>query len=268
MYIERIRQEQPLIHSMTNVVVTNFTANGLLAIGASPVMAYAKEEVADMAKVAGAVLLNIGTLSEEQVEAMILAGKSANKHGVPVVLDPVGAGATTLRTESAKRILEEVQVTVLRGNAGEISSLVGQDVQVKGVDGAVNGEFDQLASEASRLFRCLTVVTGEVDYVSDGHSKNFKLKNGHSWLTKVVGTGCLLGAYIASFLAVAKEEEFIEAIVDGIASFNIASEKAYQETKEKGIGSFQTEFLNQLFTISDQDVLVLKKVEEAKGWTE
>ncbi|WP_413378715.1 hydroxyethylthiazole kinase [Alkalihalobacillus sp. 1P02AB] len=257
MYLEKIRQENPLIHSMTNVVVTNFTANGLLALGASPVMAYAKEEVADMAKIAGALLLNIGTLSDEQVEAMIIAGKSANEAGVPVVLDPVGAGATALRTESAKRILEEVNVTVLRGNAGEISSLVGIEGQVKGVDGAVEGEYTEIASEAARLFKCFTVVTGQVDIVSDGH-ENYSVANGHPWLTKVVGTGCLLGAVLASFLAVAKGEE-VNALQAGLAYYGIAAEKAFEQTKEQGIGSFQIEFLNQLQSVTDQDVDQLKK---------
>src|SRR5699024_11207259 len=132
----QVRRETPLIHNITNQVVMNFTANGLYAIGASPVMAHAKEEVEEMTQIANALVLNIGTLTIDLVEAMILAGKAANKVGIPVVLDPVGVGATQFRTESARRILDKVDITVVRGNAGEIANLAGVDLAVKGVDGA------------------------------------------------------------------------------------------------------------------------------------
>lgn len=133
--IEKVRKENPLVHNMTNNVVTNFTANGLLALGASPVMAYAREEAADMAKIAGALVLNIGTLSLEVVESMIIAGKSANEHGVPVILDPVGAGATPFRTASAQRIMRKVKISAVRGNAAEIANTLGEESWViKGVD--------------------------------------------------------------------------------------------------------------------------------------
>ncbi|HEY9576988.1 MAG TPA: hydroxyethylthiazole kinase, partial [Pseudobacillus sp.] len=121
--LTQVRKQSPLVHNITNVVVTNFTANGLLALGASPVMAYAKEEVADMARIAGALVLNIGTLDEEKVASMILAGKAANEAGVPVIFDPVGAGATAYRTDAAFRIMEEVKVDVLRGNAAEVANV-------------------------------------------------------------------------------------------------------------------------------------------------
>ncbi len=147
-----VRQHSPLVHSITNNVVTNFTANGLLALGASPVMAYAKEEVADMAKIAGALVLNIGTLSKESVEAMIIAGKSANEHGVPVILDPVGAGATPFRTESARGIIREVHLSAIRGNAAEIAHTVGvTDWLIKGVDaGEGGGDIIRLAQQAAQ----------------------------------------------------------------------------------------------------------------------
>ncbi len=215
MRIKHIRKENPLIHCMTNVVVTNFTANGLLAIGASPVMAYAKEEVTEMAKVAGALLLNIGTLSHEQAEAMLIAGQAATQAGVPVVLDPVGAGATTLRTDVSKRLLEQVNPTVLRGNAGEIASLLGKTVNVKGVDGAISGDNGELAKQAAKQFGCLVAVTGEIDAVSDGHRVDL-VYNGHPWLTKVVGAGCLLGAVIAAFLASEKTDP-LRAVTEALS---------------------------------------------------
>ncbi|WP_269799261.1 hydroxyethylthiazole kinase [Bacillus sp. FJAT-45037] len=260
MSLKRIREENPLIHCMTNVVVTNFTANGLLALGASPVMAYAKEEVADLASIAGALLLNIGTLSTEEVEAMMIAGQAAMKNQVPVVLDPVGAGATAFRTEASLKILREVDVAVLRGNAGEIASLCGMDASVKGVDGAMEGDTIELAKTAAKQFSCIAVVTGEVDVITDGTHVH-TIYNGHPWLTKVVGTGCLLGAVVASFIAVARHD-ILEACVDAVAYYGIASERAFARTNEEGIGSFQQEFLNQLNKMTDQSVAELKRTEQ------
>src|SRR5207248_4395043 len=132
--LQQIRERKPLVHQITNYVVMNETANATLALGALPVMAHARDEVEEMVGLAAALVLNIGTLSPHWVEAMLLAGKAANARGVPVVLDPVGAGATRYRTEPAKRILEEVRVTVLRGNAGEVATLVGVAAEVRGVE--------------------------------------------------------------------------------------------------------------------------------------
>src|SRR5262245_63996582 len=129
-----MRERKPLVHQITNYVVMNETANATLALGALPVMAHAREEVEEMVGLAGALVLNIGTLSPHWIEAMILAGRAAGERGVPVVLDPVGAGATTYRTETARRILDQVDVTVLRGNAGEVATLVGVDAEVRGVE--------------------------------------------------------------------------------------------------------------------------------------
>ncbi|WP_100405280.1 hydroxyethylthiazole kinase [Bacillus solitudinis] len=257
MGLSQIKRENPLIHCMTNVVVTNFTANGLLAVGASPVMAYAKEEVVEMVSMAGALLLNIGTLSTEQIDAMILAGQAANKAGVPVVLDPVGSGATTFRTEMSKRILNEVDVAVLRGNAGEIASLVGQTVRVKGVDGALEGDMVALARQASNQFHCIAVVTGKVDVITDGERAH-TIFNGHPWLTKIVGTGCLLGAVVATFVAV-RRNDMLNAATDAVAFFGIAGEQAFTETNEQGLGSFQHSFLDYLGRLTDENVRELRR---------
>src|SRR5689334_5587761 len=137
--LREIRARKPLVHQITNYVVMNETANATLALGALPVMAHAREEVEEMVALAGALVLNIGTLSPHWVDAMLLAGKAANGAGVPVVLDPVGAGATRYRTDTAKRILSEVGVTVLRGNQGEIATLVGVDAEVRGVESIGTG---------------------------------------------------------------------------------------------------------------------------------
>src|SRR5437868_12691202 len=166
--LRRLRERKPLVHQITNYVVMNETANATLALGALPVMAHAREEVEEMAALAGALVLNIGTLSPHWVDAMIAAGVAANEHGVPVVLDPVGAGATRYRTDTARRILDEVDVTVLRGNAGEVATLVGVDAEVRGVESiGTAGEAGELARAAAGNLGLVASVTGAIDHVSD-----------------------------------------------------------------------------------------------------
>src|SRR5882724_9598916 len=163
-----LRERKPLIHQITNYVVMNETANATLALGALPVMAHAREEVEEMVALAGALVLNIGTLSPHWVDAMLLAGKAANEHGVPVVLDPVGAGATRFRTETARRLLDQVKVAVLRGNQGEVATLVGVRAEVRGVESiGAGGEPADLARTAGRELGLVASVTGAVDQVSD-----------------------------------------------------------------------------------------------------
>ena len=178
--LRRLREAKPLVHQITNYVVMNETANATLALGALPVMAHAREEVEEMAAIAGALVLNIGTLSPDWVEAMLLAGRAANEHGVPVVLDPVGAGATTYRTETAKRLLDEVRVTVLRGNAGEVATLVGVAAEVRGVESiAAADDAAELARDGRAPSSASSPsVTGPVDHVSDGDAV-VAVANGH-----------------------------------------------------------------------------------------
>jgi len=164
-----MRERKPLVHQITNYVVMNETANATLALGALPVMAHAGEEVEEMARIASSLVLNIGTLSEHWVEAMLLAGGTATARQIPVVLDPVGAGATEYRTATAHRILDIVDVTVLRGNAGEIATLVGAQAEVRGVESIGAGmEPAELARAAARSLGVIASVTGPVDHVSDG----------------------------------------------------------------------------------------------------
>ena len=180
----------------------NETANATLALGALPVMAHAREEVEEMVGIAGALVLNIGTLSPHWVEAMLLAGRAANEHGVPVVLDPVGAGATTYRTETAKRILDEVRVSVLRGNAGEIATLVGVDAEVRGVESiGAAGDAAELARTAGARLGLVASVTGPVDHVSDGDTV-VAVANGDPLIASITGTGCMSSALTGCFLAV------------------------------------------------------------------
>ncbi|MGN8845169.1 hydroxyethylthiazole kinase [Niallia sp. HCP3S3_B10] len=256
--ITRVRNKIPLIHNITNVVVTNFTANGLLALGASPVMAYAKEEVADMATVADALVLNIGTLTAGNVESMIIAGKAANVANTPVILDPVGAGATRYRTESVHRIMKEVDITLLRGNAAEIANVAGIKAEVRGVDSVNVHDNREIALEASKLLQVPVVITGEQDVVSV-NGKLTLVGNGHEMLTKVTGTGCLLSAILGAFIAV--EGDILLSSTSALVTYGIAAELAFEKTKEDGPGSFQMELLNRLAKINEADVKKWMKVE-------
>ncbi|ULT59198.1 hydroxyethylthiazole kinase [Neobacillus drentensis] len=251
--VNRVREVSPLVHNITNVVVTNFTANGLLALGASPVMAYAKEEVADMAKIASSLVLNIGTLNSENVTSMIIAGKAANEHGVPVIFDPVGAGATPYRTETAHKIMKEVKISVVRGNAAEIANVIGEKWEIKGVDaGAGNGNTFELAIKAAQTTGSVVVITGKEDIVSDGET-TYVVSGGHPILTKVTGTGCLLTSVIGAFTGV--EKDVLRAAAAALAYYGIAAEKAARKTAEAGPGSFQIEFLNQLALVAEEDII-------------
>ncbi|WP_400241635.1 hydroxyethylthiazole kinase [Niallia sp. JL1B1071] len=260
--ITKLRKRVPLIHNITNVVVTNFTANGLLALGASPVMAYAKEEVADMATIADALVLNIGTLTAENVESMIIAGKAANVANTPVILDPVGAGATSYRTESVHRIMKEVEITLLRGNAAEIANVAGIKAEVRGVDSVNVHNNRGIAIEASQLLQVPVVITGEQD-VALANGKLTLIRNGHEMLTKVTGTGCLLSAILGAFIAV--EDDILLASTAALVTYGIAAELAFEKTKEEGPGSFQIELLNRLAKINEADIKKWMKVEIEKG---
>src|SRR3954451_2409181 len=203
--LRELRERKPLVHQITNYVVMNETANATLALGALPVMAHAREEVAEMVGLASALVLNIGTLSEQWIEAMLLAGGGASTRGIPVVLDPVGAGATAYRTNTARRILDEVRVTVLRGNPGEVATLVGADAEVRGVESIAAGlEPAELAREAGRQLGLVASVTGPVDHVSDGE-RALAVANGVPLLAAVTGAGCISSALTGCFLAVEPE---------------------------------------------------------------
>lgn len=257
--LEQVRKMNPLVHNITNVVVTNFTANGLLALGASPVMAYAKEEVAEMAKIAGALVLNIGTLNSIEIDAMLIAAESANANDVPVIFDPVGAGATKFRTETAKKIVKSVKISVVRGNAAEIANVLGEDWTIRGVDaGEGNGDVASLARRAAQEFGSIVAITGKEDFISDG-DKTYVVRNGHSLLTKVTGTGCLLSSVVGAFVAVDKNT--IQACISALVSYGVAAEIAAAQTEANGPGSFQIEFLNQLAKVSSDDMIKHGSVE-------
>ncbi len=245
--LRRIRAQRPLVHQITNFVVMNETANATLAIGALPVMAHAPEEVAEMATVAGALVLNIGTLTRDWVDSMILAGRAANAAGVPVVLDPVGAGATALRTESAQRILAEVEVAILRGNAAEIATLAGRAAEIRGVESVgVGDDLGDLARAASSGLACIVAVTGAVDAVSDG-TTTLRVANGDPLLATVTGTGCIASAITGCFAAVNRGRS-LEAAAEALVALGVAGEDA--AATSRGPGTFHVALYDALYALS------------------
>lgn len=252
-----IRERRPLVHNITNYVVMNETANAILALGALPVMAHAKDEVREMVGLAGALVLNIGTLSEGWIESMLLAGTAANERNVPVVLDPVGVGATAYRTATARRILDAVDVAVLRGNAGEVATLVGVEAEVRGVESVgAAGDPAELAREAARTLGLVASVTGPVDHVSDGE-RSAAVANGHELLASITGTGCMSTAITGCFLA-AKDDPF-EAAVEALVAFGVAGEDA--ATDAKGPGSFHVNLYDSLAALDPATLSERAKVD-------
>jgi hydroxyethylthiazole kinase len=254
----RMREAKPLVHQITNYVVMNETANATLALGALPVMAHAREEVEEMVGLASALVVNIGTLSPHWVDAMLAAGKAANARGIPVVVDPVGAGATRYRTDTAKRLLDEVNVTVLRGNPGEVATLVGVEAEVRGVESmATGGDPADLAREAGRTLGLVASVTGPVDHVSNG-GEVLKVANGHMLLGTVSGTGCMSTAITGCFVA-AKPAEPLEAAAEALAAFGVAGEDA--AAGSRGPGTFHAALYDALYNLDPDSLDARARIE-------
>jgi hydroxyethylthiazole kinase len=255
--LRTLREGKPLVHQITNYVVMNETANVTIALGALPVMAHAREEVEEMVALAGALVLNIGTLSPHWVDAMLAAGKAANAGGIPVVLDPVGAGATSYRTNTARRILDEVRVAVVRGNQGEVATLVGVEAEVRGVESIdIGGNPADLARAAARNLGVVASVTGRVDHVSDGES-SLSVANGHQLLTTVTGTGCMSSTITGCFLAV-KRDAPLEAAAEALAAFGVAAENAARDAR--GPGSFHVGLYDALAALESETLDAQAKI--------
>lgn len=239
------------MHNITNHVVMNLTANALLALGASPIMAHAREEVSEMAQMAGALVLNIGTLSSPWVEAMELALAGAQAAGRPVVLDPVGAGATEFRTKTAHKLLESKGITVLRGNASEVLALTPQGGRTKGVDATEDAEG---RSEVIRDFsehQGLTVsVSGKVDHIL-GAGKHLCVHNGNEMMTRITGMGCTASAITGAFCAVNPDPAF--AAAHAMVVLGVAAEMA--ALQRKGPASMQTALLDALYNLDGASLM-------------
>jgi hydroxyethylthiazole kinase len=260
--LEKLHQTRPLVHHITNFVVMNDTANATLHVGGSPVMAHALAEVEEMASMANALVLNPGTLEPDWIEAMLLAGRRAGERGIPVVLDPVGAGATAFRTQANLRLLAEVHPAIVRGNAGEIGALAGAGGEVKGVDSV--GDLDEperVVRQAARRWGSVVAITGGRDLVSDGE-RVVGVDNGHVWLTTLTGTGCMSSAVVGAFAAV--EPDRMVATVAGLGCYGFAAEVA--SFGAQGPGSFKTNLFDALFNLTPERVREgLKIVEPEAG---
>lgn len=243
--LERVRSKRLLVHHITNIVVANDNANCMLAVGALPVMAYAREEVEEMVAQAQALVINLGTLTGEVVESAILAARKANEVGIPVILDPVGAGATSFRTQSALQVLETAKVSVLRGNRAEIASLLGMRALVRGVE---SGEVEEspcaIVEKASLRFGTVVAITGEVDWVSDG-KRVIRVFNGHPLLTKVTGTGCMATSLCGAFCGV--EKDFLMATAAALSFLGVCAEKAAPFSL--GPASFRNHLFDMMYKV-------------------
>lgn len=256
--LARVREVRPLVHHITNTVTQNDVANTTLALGASPVMAQAPEEVEAMVAQARALVLNIGTLNLAEVDAMLLAARHANVRGIPVVLDPVGVGATPFRTAQAERLLSAVRFACVRGNAGEIAALAGRPGAVRGVDavpeaeaaGSAEGRVALASALAARL-RCAVAATAQVDVLTDS-TRLVRLAHGHQWLARITGSGCMATACIGTFAAV--EPDPLAAAVAGLACFEIAAEEAAKAAA--GPGSFRVGLFDALAALEPDTVAV------------
>lgn len=255
--LEKIRANKPVVHHLTNWVTIYDCANIVKILGASPVMAHAKEEVAQMAKIASSLVLNIGTLTVDFVEAMKLAAKSANQKGIPVILDVCGAGATELRNNKSFELLDQVKIDIIKGNASEIARVSGEEVTTRGVDAVrVNKNMIEVAKKLARKRKCTVVVTGKEDIVTDG-KKVYLIKNGHPMMANIVGTGCMAASVIGAFCAVQKD--LVLASTAGLVCFEVACECAVK--KSRGPGTFKEQLYDCLYHLDKQTIDAMQKVE-------
>lgn len=257
--LEAVRTSSPLVHSITNYVVMNNTANALLSVCASPVMAHAVEEMEEMASIASAVVLNIGTLSPEWVEGMMVAGQTASRRGIPLVLDPVGAGATSFRTRTCLDIIKVCRPTIIRGNASEVMALRkglisdgrgSEEIRTKGVDSsAASSDAVSAAMEVSRMTGAVLSVSGATDYITDGECV-MEVHNGAEIMTRVTGLGCTASALTGAFAAV--ESSVLFGAYAAMAVMGVAGEIA--AGKSAGNGSMQVNFLDVLYNLGGEQI--------------
>ena len=258
--LARVRIRRPLIHNITNFVVMNITANITLCVGALPVMAHAREEVEEMAESADALVLNLGTLWPEQVEAMLMAGRRANQRGIPIVLDPVGAGATEFRTDSAQRLLRELSISIVRGNSAELAVLAGLNARISGVE-AIDASQDAaaIALAFTRRHGCVAALTGAVDIVTDG-KRVLRITNGHPMMGKVTGTGCMATAVVAACAAV--EGDLTIAVAAALAGYGFAGEIAAE--RAQGPGTFQMHLFDALAGLTECALRTGARIQEER----
>ena len=255
--VRAIREKAPVVHNITNYVVMNSTANALLAIGASPVMAHAEEEMEEMVGIASALVINIGTLSPAWVRSMFRAAEAARTRKIPIVLDPVGAGATSYRTRTARELMRVVPPDIIRGNASEVMALLETSGRTKGVDSTASSDAAvELGRKLHAECSAAVCISGETDYVI-GNTGIIKVHNGHIMMTRVTGLGCTATALCGAFAAVTSDPAV--AAAEAMAVMGIAGEIG--AARSGGPGSLQLHFLDALYRLSAEDIERLLKIE-------
>jgi hydroxyethylthiazole kinase len=256
--LKKVREEKPIVHHLTNWVTIYDCANIVKVFGASPVMAHAKEEAGDMSSIASSLVLNIGTLTPDLVYSMKIAGISANKKDIPVILDVCGAGATKLRDNSCFQLLDEIKLNVIKGNASEIAKIAGENVITKGVDSTtVEKDLIQIAKKLALSRNCTVVITGKEDIVSDG-KKTIIVKNGHEMMANIVGTGCMAASVIGTFCAI--EKDLVKASASGLVCYEIAAELAVK--KSAGPGTFKENLYDCVYNLDEENINKNKNIVE------
>jgi hydroxyethylthiazole kinase len=256
-FLEAVREKRPLVHHLTNWVTIYDCAQVVKSFGASPVMANAPEEVADMAGLASALVLNIGTLTSEFIESMKIAALAANRKRIPVILDVCGAGATSFRDMKSLEILDAARISIIKGNSSEIARIAGLDVRTRGVDATdVGVDLREIASSLAKKRDCIVVITGKVDFVVDTDSV-YIVKNGDEMMSHVVGTGCMATSVIGTFVG-ASPDNPVAAAAAGLSCFEIAAELAVK--KCGGPASFKEHLLDRIFHLKKEDVVSMQKV--------
>lgn len=258
--IKKIRARKPLIQAITNYVTINDCANILLGIGASPAMCEAKDEVEDFIELADSLYINIGTLTREQKEAICLAVKKASRLKKPVVIDPVGVGALHTRKTFILELLEEYEISIIKGNSGEIKSLAGMDANVKGVDSMDDGPDAVDACKAlAKKFNTVAAATGKTDIISDGN-RTIRIKNGSPMLTMVTGVGCMVGAIATAAAAV--ENDFLKAAASAVLSMGIAGDIAAEEIEENPApGTYRVKLFDNIYSLTQDKFVKRSKIE-------
>ncbi|MGL4606485.1 MAG: hydroxyethylthiazole kinase [Eubacteriaceae bacterium] len=268
-FLDHVKKNGGLVHCITNYVTVNDCANIILGSGGSPIMADDVREVEEITSICNALVINIGTLNERTVTAMIKAGKKANTIANPIILDPVGVGASKLRTETGFQLLEEIKFSVIRGNSSEIKTLGKGSGTTKGVDADVSDSIDQKNIEEglefgmalSKKLGAVIAMTGEIDLVMDD-SKAYVIRNGHAMMSKVTGTGCMLSALIGAYCG-ANPDDLLDATAMAVATMGLAGEIAYKKMVENsgGTGSFRTYLLDEISTMTTEKLKEGIKIE-------
>lgn len=265
--LNKVRLEKPLVHHITNYVTANDCANMTLAVGASPIMAEDIEEVNTITSISQALVLNIGTLNKCTVASMLAAGEKANEMNIPVVLDPVGVGASEFRNQTISTLLERIKFSVIRGNMSEILYLAGLSANTKGVDASESDlktgldRAVEIAELLARKYECAVAITGATDITSNG-TRTLRIENGHKMLSGVTGTGCMCTSLIGAFCGVTSDYSL--AVASGVMSMGIIGEMAFEKAGQRGLGSYHAAIIDETSNLSEETIIGRANIHEVK----